>query len=234
MFSSGGFRLEAWDYFGWKDVVMFGDSDGGYRGAALRIYRGDPEEYWTFLTPEACQALMLYRKEWRSRFLRHPGDDDPLVVSARFDVPHRLHQKGVRARVDKIVTKTGLRDQMKSGRRRYEVKLDHGFRKYFNTMMRRAKVDYLDKEDMMGHKTDLESSYERYVEEDFERFPECQKAIPYLTIDDSARRQLELEKVREENSRLEKTHVPKEEVRDMVRDEVKRALRESMFESVGN
>jgi len=162
MFSSGGFRLEAWDYFCWKDVIMFpaasatsvaSDDNMEYRGAALRVYRGDPEEYWTFLTPEACKVLELYRKEWRSRFLRHPRDDDPLLASARFDVPRRLHQKGIKARVNKIVTKIGLRDQLKKGTRRYEVKLDHGFRKYFNTMMRRAKVNYLDKEDMMGHTT---------------------------------------------------------------------------------
>ena len=48
--------------------------------------------------------------------------------------------------------------------------------------MRRAKVNYLDKEDMMGHVNGLEKHYERYQEEDFERFPEYQKAIPFLTI----------------------------------------------------
>ena len=73
----------------------------------------------------------------------------------------------------------------------YEVKLDHGFRKYFNTMMRRAKVNYLDKEDMMGHTTGLEKNYERYNEEDFERFSEYEKAIPFLTVSDAERLRLE-------------------------------------------
>jgi len=49
-------------------------------------------------------------------------------------------------------------------------------------MLRRAKVDYLDKEDMMGHKVGLEKYYERYQEENFERFPEYQKAIPFLDL----------------------------------------------------
>ena len=193
MFSSAGFRLEAWDYFCWKDLVFFED-EKGFKGAALRVYRGDPEEYWTFVTPEACSVISLYREEWRSRFLRYPKDDDPLLVSTRFDVPHRLRQKGVRSRVDKIVTKVGLRSSLKLGERRYEVKLDHGFRKYFNTMMRRAKVNYLDKEDMMGHKVGLEKNYERYQEEDFERFPEYQKAIPFLTIDQTQKLARELAK----------------------------------------
>lgn len=53
-----------------------------------------------------------------------------------------------------------MRDSLPEGKKRYEVPLDHGFRKYFNTMMRRAKVNYLDKEDMMGHKVGLEKHYE--------------------------------------------------------------------------
>jgi hypothetical protein len=202
MFSSAGFRLEAWDYFCWKDVVLFEDENKHYKGAALRVYRGDPEEYWTFITPEACKILLVYKEEWKSRFLRYPNDDHPLIASTRFDVPHRLHQKGVRARVDKIVTKIGLRDQLKKGRRRYEIQLDHGFRKYFNTMMRRAKVDYLDKEDMMGHKVGLEKHYERYNQEDFERFPEYEKAIPFLTISDDERIKIENLKLKKEKSEL--------------------------------
>jgi len=148
--------------------------------------------------------------------LRYPNDDDPLIASTRFDKPKRLHQKGVRARVDKIVTKIGLRDQLQKGKRRYEVKLDHGFRKYFNTMMRRAKVDYLDKEDMMGHKIGLEQHYERYQEEDFERFPEYQKAIPFLTISDDERLKLENEKLKEKKSELEKVKEDKEMLEDRI------------------
>jgi len=212
MFSSAGFRLEAWDYFCWKDVVLFEAEKGFHKGAALRVYRGDPEEYWTFITPEACKILFLYKEEWKSRFLKYPNDDDPLIASTRFDRPERLHHKGVRARVDKIVTKIGLRDQLKKGQRRYEVKLDHGFRKYFNTMMRRAKVDYLDKEDMMGHKVGLEKHYERYQEEDFERFPEYQKAIPFLTISDDERIRLENQKLKEEKSEI---HTLKERIECM-------------------
>ena len=98
-------------------------------------------------------------------------------------VPAPSHQKRFhRKRVEKLASEIGLRPPLKPGQKRHEVKLDHGFRKYFNTMMRRAKVNFLDKEDMMGHKVGLERHYERYNEEDFERFSEYQKAIPFLTI----------------------------------------------------
>ncbi|GFN40304.1 MAG: hypothetical protein YK1309IOTA_1600001, partial [Marine Group I thaumarchaeote] len=165
LFSSGGFRLEAWDYFTWKDVIFFKDGDS-YKGASLLIYSGDPESYWTFITPEACRALELYRENWKADIGRYPKPDDPLLRSVRHPVIRRLNQKGVRKRIDKIVHDIGLRPPLPPDKKRHEVQLDHGFRKYFNTMLRRAKVDYLDKEDMMGHKVGLEKHYERYKEED--------------------------------------------------------------------
>ena len=56
----------------------------------------------------------------------------------------------------------------------------------------------------MGHKTGLEKHYERYQEEDFERFPEYQKAIPFLTVSDEEGMRLENERLKEEKSELEK------------------------------
>jgi len=200
LFSSGGFRLESWDYFTWEDVIFFKNNVGTYKGAALLIYRGDPESYFTFITPEACKALEIYRESWKKDIGVYPKPDDPLIKTVATPMIRRLAQKGVRKRIDKIVSDIGLRPQLPPGVRRHEVQLDHGFRKYFNTMLRRAKVDYLDKEDMMGHKVGLEKHYERYQEEDFERFPEYQKAIPFLTVSDEERIRLENEKLKEENT----------------------------------
>jgi len=203
LFSSGGFRLEAWDYFTWKDVIFFKDGDS-YKGASLLIYRGDPESYFTFITPEACKALEIYRENWKADIGVYPRPDDPLIKSVRYPVIRRLNQKGVRKRIDKVVSDIGLRPSLSPDKKRHEVQLDHGFRKYFNTMLRRAKVDYLDKEDMMGHKVGLEKHYERYQEEDFERFPEYQKAIPFLTISDEERQKLKIENLEKTKEDLEK------------------------------
>ena len=202
-FSSGGFRLEAWDYFTWSDVVFFRNKDGSYKGGALRVYHGDVEEYWTHITPEFCNLLDLYKVYWKSKFFAEPLPSDPLLAQERLPYPARLKHGGVSRRVKKVVEHLGLRNKMIPGKQRYQVQLDHGFRKYFNTMLRRAKVDFADKEDMMGHKVGLESSYERYEEEEFERFPEYQKAIPFLTISDGERMRLENEKLIEEKSELE-------------------------------
>ena len=197
VFSSAGFRVEAWEYLCWQDVTFFRNGDGSFKGAALRIYRGDPESYFTFVTPEACGYLDMYREKWKRDNGSHPRPADPLLKTSVQIAVKRLDAKGVKVRVTKLASAVGLRPPLPPGRRRHTVPVDHGFRKYFNTMMRRAKVDYLDKEDMMGHATGLEKHYERYCEEDFERFPEYQKAIPFLTISDS-------ERAREENLVLRK------------------------------
>jgi len=216
LFSSGGFRLEAWDYFTWKDVVFFKNDDGSYKGAALLVYRGDPESYWTFITPESCKILESYREVWKSQIMRYPLPDEPLIKAVRYPVVRRLNAFGVKRRLQKIVGKIGLRPPLKDGKRRHEIPLDHGFRKYFNTMMRRAKVNYLDKEDMMGHSVGLERHYERYQEEDYERFPEYQKAIAFLTISNEENIRLENKKLKEEKSELGEQQLKNQMLEDRI------------------
>jgi len=55
----------------------------------------------------------------------------------------------------------------------------------------------------MGHKIGLEKHYERYNEEDFERFPEYEKAISFLTISDTERVKLENQKLKKEKTELQ-------------------------------
>ena len=217
LFSSGGFRLESWDYFTWKDVVFFKNEDGSYKGAGLLVYRGDPESYWTFITPEACKTLEHYREVWKSDVAKYPQPDDPLIKSVKFPIVQRLNAIGVKRRVQRIVHTIGLRPPLPEGKKRHKVPLDHGFRKYFNTMMRRAKVNFLDKEDMMGHSIRLEKHYERYQEEDFERFSEYQKAIPFLTISDDERQKQIIQDKDLKISKLEKKEKRIEELEFMMR-----------------
>ena len=86
-------------------------------------------------------------------------------------------------------------------------------------MMRRAKVDFADKEKIMGHKIGLEDNYERYEERDFELFPEYQKAIPFLTIDDAERSLVELARVKEEKNELKLQVSANEKLLDQVNEE---------------
>ena len=57
--------------------------------------------------------LIQYKKEWKKRFLKDPKPDDPLLVSVRREIPFKLGQRGVKSRVNKIVSKIGFRDVSK-------------------------------------------------------------------------------------------------------------------------
>ena len=196
LFSSAGFRLGAWDYFTWNDVIFFKNPDNSSKGLGIRVYAGDAEEYWTHGTPEAAMILLLYREEWKKRFGKYPESSDPLIVSGKVRSMSRLSSSGVQGRVRRLLERSGLKGN--------NVQADNGFRKFFNTMCRRAKVFEEDREDMMGHFRGLQKHYERYIEDDFERFPEYQKAISFLTIDDSKRKDAELQIKNEEITKLQK------------------------------
>ncbi len=79
--------------------------------------------------------------------------------------------------------------------------------------MRRAKVNYLDKENIMGHSTGLEKHYEWYNKEDFERVSQYEKAIPFLTVSDTDRVRLENRKMTREKSELETKNMELEVMR---------------------
>jgi hypothetical protein len=57
--TSSGIRLGAWDYLNWGHVQPI-DKDEDLVAAKLRVYAGEPEEYLTFITPEAYRRLDQY------------------------------------------------------------------------------------------------------------------------------------------------------------------------------
>jgi hypothetical protein len=58
--TSSGIRIGAWDYLQWKHVTPLSNQNEDIIAAKLIIYPGDHEQYYTFITPEAYNAL----KEW--------------------------------------------------------------------------------------------------------------------------------------------------------------------------
>ena len=109
LFSSGGFRLEAWNYFTWKDLKLFKNKDGSYKGGALLVYANDAEQYWTHITPEASKYLELYRQKWNSEIGEWPKDSQPLLKAVKYPTIHRLNSTGVKKRIEKIVKSIGMR-----------------------------------------------------------------------------------------------------------------------------
>ena len=82
-FSCGGFRLEAWDYFTWSDIIFFKNSNGTYKGGALRVYHGDAEEYWTHITPEWCNLLDIYKNLLEEQIWNLPSPVRPTACKGK-------------------------------------------------------------------------------------------------------------------------------------------------------
>lgn len=62
---SSGIRLGAWNYLKWKHITPI-MREGKIVAAKISVYQGDPEQYFSFVTPEAFLELekwILYRRE---------------------------------------------------------------------------------------------------------------------------------------------------------------------------
>jgi integrase len=57
---STGVRVGAWDYMRWKHITPIKNENGNIVAAKLIVYPSEPEEYFTFMTPEAYHTI----KEW--------------------------------------------------------------------------------------------------------------------------------------------------------------------------
>ena len=159
--------------------------------AALRVYRGSREEYVTFVTPEAYEALMEYRLEWQQDVGRPPGPADP-IFKKNGPAPDRLGAPSIDAQLNRLLHRTGLR-QPAPGERRYKAPALYWFRRFWNKTVKDAISDdspvssLTKKEYMMGHvgMTALDRSYCHAHTLELAR--EYINAVPDLTIDDAER-----------------------------------------------
>jgi integrase len=75
--ASGGVRIGSFDYFLLRDFEAVREGEKVLAGK-LTVYRGEREEYSTFISPEAVAALEEYL-ELRRRGGEQPGPLSPLI-----------------------------------------------------------------------------------------------------------------------------------------------------------
>jgi integrase len=202
---SSGIRIAAWDYLKWKHIKPFRDDNIGIIAARLVVYAGEPEQYITFITPEAYDAL----EKWMA-FLASFGEkitsESPLMRDAwqttnvkqwqRIGLatyPKRLKSSGIKRLLERALWEQGIRQQLEAGQKRHEFKAAHGFRKFYdinaNTAMRSINVELT-----MGHSTGISESYYKPTEDEI--LKDYLNAIPKLTINEEAEINRELTKLR--------------------------------------
>lgn len=151
------------------------------------VYEGEPEQYYCFTTFELAAAIDDYLKE-REHFGEQLKPEAPLiradynhVIPERSQQPEFLTTMGMQRLLDRLLISCRIRVQ-KHGRELHTVMKSHGYRKFAITQMKLSRVDYNDREFLVGHKVSrgLDTSYDRTSEED--RLKEFLKAIDLLTI----------------------------------------------------
>lgn len=211
---SSGIRVGAFDYLRWKHVVPLQSDEGKTVAAKLQIYPGDKEEYLTFITLEAYNAI----KDWmdfRSSFgekitgeswiMRDIWQTTNVSYGAKWGLatfPKKLQSSAIKRLIDRALWEQGIRKPLKKGERRHEFKTVHGFRKYFKTYCEQV-MKSINVELLMGHTIGVSDSY--YKPKEKEILEDYLKAIPILTlsIDTNELVQKELEGLREKNENNE-------------------------------
>jgi hypothetical protein len=227
--SSGGFRLGAWDKQIWGNVFPIYETNGKYVidlpeneikesrvvCGAMIIYK-DTEEYISLISIEAWNKLQVYKKIWTDRMKRSPTDSDPLLLERYLDMTP-MTIIGIARRIEKILVKAGLRTPLVESKRRHDVPLTNGFRRRWDKIMM-EKIKNRDtlsilvlKERLMGHKGLINTDKNYYWTDILDSIPEYLKAMPYLMITEDNRLRQTLESSREENKKLLKANVEKEE-----------------------
>jgi integrase len=201
---SGGFRVGAWEYLKWGHVQPI-KTDAKVVAAKLTVYAGEPEEYVTFITPEAYERLEQYirfreqhgekvtkdsplaRDRWRTNGAR------PWQFNGEIGKPVRLMPDGVKRLFEETMWKLGFRTEKK---RRHEFSV-HSLRKYFKTHAELAGMKPINVETLMGHSTGISDSYYRPTERNL--LDDYLRAAPQLTVS-------EVEEVRHQSLEVEKAN----------------------------
>jgi hypothetical protein len=179
----------------------------------IDVYGGTKEHYYTFCTPECVKAIDQYL-EFRTRYGENLAPNSPLFrKSFDIEIPEKvrtnvtpLSLSAMEKDISKYLERAGIRTvnhEVGGFKNRKEVKLAHGFRKFFtkqcfnSNIMREYRI-LLEGHELEGN----DPNYVRVTEE--ELFSEYDKAIDLLTIDPANRLQKKVEKLEVEASQLQR------------------------------
>ena len=153
--SSSGSRIGSINGLRIKHVV---EMPFGCKG--ILVYPDDKEEYWAFLTPESAKALDDSLKE-RIEDGEKLTDESPLfriMYSKGYTkTPKPLAVHSARCVVSRLINQARIKRE-KTGHT-FDIQIDHGFRKRFNTIMKlNNEVNSNIAEKLMGHKRGLDGT----------------------------------------------------------------------------
>lgn len=214
------------------DITESEEEHASVACAMIRIYQGTSDGYPAFVTPEAFDALMDYKSDWTREVGREPKPKDP-IFKKEGTLLRRTTPVGVKRRVERIIKRAGLREQIKG--KRYEVPIMNGFRRFWNKTCKESLSrdsplgSLIKKEFMMGHTGLIKLDRNYFKTHTLELAEEYLNAVPNLTISNEKRLRHENKKKTE---KIEKLESQQREI-DFLKQEVKKInLKEKVAEAI--
>ena len=160
--------------------------------AMLTVYNGSNQKYPTFITPEAYSSLLNYKMEWIKEVGREPKQHEP-IFKREGDLPIPAKPTAIKQRMERILGRAGIRKPLVQGKRRHEVPVMNGFRRFWNKKCKESTsrdsplASLIKKEYMMGHAGLVKLDRNYFKTHILELVEEYLEVVPSLTIDDSTR-----------------------------------------------
>jgi len=164
--ASGGMRIGALSNLTFRDLEPMLDK-GQLLACKVVIYRGTPDEYYTFITLEAYRTIKEYLA-YSERSGERIHNDTKLF---------KLTYHGMRLAMFRLVKKAGI-ERSKKGKR-YEFPVSHALRKFYKSICEQY-MKSLVVEILIGHSVGVTDSYYKPTTE--ELLQEYLKAGPTLTF----------------------------------------------------
>jgi integrase/recombinase XerD len=211
-------------------VLLYADEDETVEEKDLRDIQDDVQSgdsYWSFLTPEATDNLDVYfdQRKRRGELLtpdRPIFTDDTLRINLN---SKQISEANITSLIYRIINNVPQLERKKKGRR-YDIQMNHGFRKRTNTILKlESTINSNIAEKILGHKNGLDGVYLAPTRQ--QCFKEFVKGIHELTISETARKQIIIEQKEKENTQLQKTNNELRNIKEDLKKELLEELRES-------
>jgi hypothetical protein len=201
--TSSGIRLGAWDYLKWGDIKPL-QRNGKVVAAKVIVYAGEDEEYFTFISPEAWQALYGWIK-----YRESSGElinNDSGVMRDLWDTkvpqgrglatrPKKLASLGIKRLMERAIWAQGLRRKLENGKKRHPFAANHAYRKWFKTRCEQAGMKPINIETLLSHSVGISDHYYRPTENDL--LEDYLKAVDFLAINEENRLKLQIQELTE-------------------------------------
>ena len=212
---SSGIRIGAFDYLKWKHIIPI-EREGKIVAAKIIVYAGEPEQYFSFITPEAYNSLkewMDYRASYGERIngnswlMRDIWQKTHHRYSHRIGLavePEQLKSTAIKNMISSMWQVVGVRNQLGNGQKRHEFKGVHGFRKFFETHCQLV-MNHNNIKMLMAHSLGESGNYHRPTETQL--LEDYLKAVDLLTVNEEYRLSKKINELQEKNE--EKDYVIK-------------------------